>query len=109
MAVIDPSWEQVEGQEGLYLESYMRTNPLTGQEILCRILHSADGYCFYDLADEYYDEEGNPIPEEAVQPEMRIYYQYMSLTPFRNLSDFISVPIDPAYEIVNVSNPTVTA
>lgn len=108
MAAINPLWEPVEGQEGLYVESYERVNSITGVVYTHRILHSADGYCFYDLVDTYYDDEGNQIPEEDVRPEMRVYYQYMSLTPFRNLSDFISVPVDPAYEIVNAPIGTET-
>ena len=92
-------------KEGLYLESYKRVNLITGDEMTVRKLHSADGYCFYDLADEYYDEDGNRIPEEDVKPNMRLYYQYMSLATNRNLADFVSVPIEEGYEIVNVSNP----
>lgn len=101
MAVIDPSWTPVDGQVGLYLESYTRMNLITGKPMLCRFLHSADGYCFYYLQDKYYDEEGNEIPENEVTPEMRIYYQYMSITESTDIADFISVPVDPAYEIVN--------
>lgn len=108
MAVIDPSWTPVEGQVGLYVETYESTNPFTGATVTRRILHSADGYCFYDLADQYCDVMGNIIPEEDVTPTMRRYYQYMSLASNRVLTDFISVPIEDGYEIVNVNNPPVT-
>lgn len=109
MAIIDPSWTPVEGQTGIYLESYERTNPITGAVMIVRILHSADGYCFYDKTQRYADENGNMIPEENVTPEMRKYYQYMALATNRNLSDFVSVPIEEEYEIVNVNNPPVIA
>ena len=101
MVVIDPSWVPVEGQEGLYVEIYERVNSLTGVVMLRRILHSADGYCFYDRTAVIYDEEGNEVPENEVAPEMRTYYQYMSIVESTNIADFISVPVDPAYEIVN--------
>lgn len=109
MPNIDPSWVPVEGQPGLYLESYEDTNIFTGVPILRRILHSADGYCFYDLADEYYDAMGDIIPEENVTPEMRIYYQYMALAPSKDINDLVSVPIQDGYEIVGTTNPPVTA
>ena len=102
--LIDPSWEPVVGQEGLYVESYTRINSLTGNEMVVRILHSADGYCFYDAADVYYDEEGNQIPDLEVAPTMRIYYQYMAIPESKNINDFVSVPIQPEYEIANRSN-----
>lgn len=101
MAIIDPSWEQVEGQEGLYVESYTNINLITGRPMLYRTLHSADGYCFYDSTEVFYDEEGNEIPENEVTPEMRTYYQYMAITESTDITIFVSVPVDPAYEIVN--------
>lgn len=109
MATIDPSWTPVEGQAGLYVETYERTNSITGATVIVRILHSADGYCFYDLADEYYDDKGNLVPEENVTPEMRTYYQYMAIPQSRDITDFISVPIEEGFGIVNVNNPTVIA
>jgi hypothetical protein len=99
--VIDPSWTPVEGQEGLYVETRHTTNFITGLPMIVRILHSADGYCFYDLADEYYDEEGNRIPESEVPAEMRMYYQWMSIPEIKNIEDFVSVPVQPGFEIAN--------
>lgn len=98
---IDPSWTPVEGQEGLYLESYETTNFITGLPMIARILHSADGYCFYDKSTLFYDEEGNPVPEEEVTPEMRMYYQYMAIPESKDINDFVSVPVQPGYEIAN--------
>ena len=99
MAIINPSWTQI--QTGLYLET------VVGTHITYSILHSADGYCFYDLNDEYYDEQGNVIPQENVTPEMRIYYQWMA-TPETDIavlnSYLVSVPIQPEFEIVNKPN-----
>ena len=99
--VIDPSWTPIEGQEGLYVESYERINFITGLPMVVRIMHSADGYRFYDLADEYLDEEGNLIPEAEVPANMRVYYQWMSIPESKNINDFVSVLIQPEYEIVN--------
>lgn len=104
--IIDPSW--VEIQTGLYLESYERINFITGLPMIVRILHSGDGYCFYDSSTEYYDEEGNPIPNDEVSSEMRMYYQYMAIPESKDINDFVSVPIEPGYEIANTSNNTVT-
>lgn len=101
MTVIDPSWIPVEGQEGLYVESYERVNSITGVVYTHRILHSADGYCFYDKTEVFYDEEGNEVPEAEITPAMRTYYQYMSLAAAVDITNFVSVPVDPAYEIVN--------
>lgn len=48
---IDPSWEPVEGEEGLYLET--KTITLSdGTTDTLRILHSDDTHVFYDKADE---------------------------------------------------------
>lgn len=108
MAIIDPSWVPVEGQEGLYVEIYERVNSLTGAIMVRRILHSADGYCFYDNTEVIFDEEGNEVPENEVTPEMRTYYQYMSIVESTDITNFVSVPVDPAYEIVNAPINTET-
>lgn len=108
MPYIDPTWTPVEGQTGLYLESYERINSLTGQPMTMRILHSADGYCFYSMYDEYYDEEGNRIPEEEVPATMRHYYQYMAIPPAMDITYFISVPVQEGFEIVSTRPNTET-
>lgn len=97
--IIDTSWKEI--QPGLYLESYQRTNSLTGQIMTMRIMHSAEGYCFYDLADGYINEEGNPIPESEVPADIRAYYQWMSIPESKDMNDFVSVPVQPEYVIVN--------
>lgn len=92
MPYIDPSWEQVEGQEGLYLETYDRV--IGGTTYTFRWLHSADGYCFYD----------NTLPEED-----RIYAQRCSLGIGDSVSNYTSVPIEDWMEIVSVpTNPPIT-
>ena len=101
MASIKPAWEQVEGQEGLYLESYNRMNLITGKKMLCRFLHSSEGYCFYDKSDKHYDEEGNELSESEVKPEDRTYYQYMPIVESTDISNFVSVKIDESFEMVN--------
>lgn len=110
MAIIDPSW--IELQTGLYLEE--QTRVVAGAERTFRYLHSSDGYCFYDLSDEYADDEGNPIPEVEVQPSQRRYYQmmylslaYSSWTYDQLNAQFISVPIEEGYEIVSITPPAV--
>ena len=108
MAVIQEGW--VEIQTGLYLEEQTRT--ISGRVYTFRYLHSADGYCFYDTADEIYDADGNLIPDEDVLPEQRMYYQWMALAiqmsawTYEQLNaKFISVPVDDGYEIVGNKPP----
>lgn len=98
----------VEIQTGLWLYEYQIT--FNGEEKTLRQLFSAEGYCFYDLADEYCDNEGNIIPEEEVQPTQRLYYQWMGLAisqtswTYEQLNaQYISVPVQDGYEIVSVS------
>ena len=97
----------VEIQEGLWLNSYTRV--INGTEYTFRHLYSSEGYCFYDLQDEYYDEEGNRIPEEDVLPSQRMYYQYMAIPMTKDINDLVSVPVDDSYEIVNKPNDNVVA
>lgn len=99
----------VEIQTGLYLYEY---ESVIGT---MRKLYSSEGYCFYDIDDEHYDEEGNLIPPEEVLPEQRTYAQYASLpiqmtnwTIEQLNAKFISVPVDPSYEIVSVGQQTET-
>ena len=107
MITINPNW--IELQTGLYLEEATKT--IGGNTYTFRYLHSSDGYCFYDLEDEIYDEEGNPIAPEDIQPNQRIYYQWMGLAismsswTYEQLNaKFISVPVQEGFEIVNVKN-----
>lgn len=104
MTVIDPTW--IEIQEGLYQEI------VVGTFITRSRLHSAEGYCFYDKTDVVYDEAGNVIPDEDVLPTQRILMQYCS-TPETDIAElnarFVSIPIEPGYEIVNTPNNNVVA
>lgn len=91
----------VQIQEGLYQEL------IVGRFTSYSKLYSSEGYCFYDRTVAFYDEEGNVIPDEQVLPTQRIYMQYCS-TPEITVEElnarFVSVPVDPAYEIVSVGN-----
>ena len=97
----------VEIQTGLWL--YSTDQVLVGT--ILKYLYSSEGYCFYDLTDNYYDEEGNLLPSDEVLPSQRMYAQYMSLgvnvsqwTTEQINARFISVPVDPSYEIVSRPN-----
>lgn len=96
----------VEIQTGLWLNSYTRV--IGGVEYTFRHLYSSDGYCFYDKTYEIYDEEGNLIPEDEIQPNQRLYMQYASVAIGKDINDFVSVPVDPSYEIVSAGNTQVT-
>lgn len=102
MATIDPSWTEI--QIGLYLEAHSWT--VNGVTYYNSRLHSADGYCFYDVDDEYYDEEGNLIPADQVQPNQRMYYQWC-ITPITDVNElnrkYISVPVQEGFEIANAN------
>ena len=75
-------------------------------------LYSSEGYCFYDKTLEIYDDEGNVIPEDEILPTQRVYMQYCA-TPVTDVdtlnATFVSVPVDPSYEIVSVSRPNEVA
>ena len=112
MAVREIPTGSVEIQTGLWLHEEPKT--INGTEYTVRQLFSAEGYCFYDLADEYYDDEGNQIPESEVQPAQRMYYQYMVLSSYINSveainAQFVSVPVQEGFEIVSVGNNHETA
>ena len=99
----------VEIQTGLYLYQYNQT--IGGIEYTFSRLYSSDGYCFYDAEAEIYDEEGNVIPADEIQPNQRVYMQYMALAVGDWATEqlnarYVSVPVDPSYEIVSVSTPT---
>lgn len=88
----------VEIQTGLYL------NLVQGTYITMAHLYSSEGYCFYDKTAPVYDEEGNQLAEEEIQPNQRLYAQYRttSITDIDVLNaKFVSVPVDPSYEIVS--------
>lgn len=94
----------IEIQTGLW--AHQTHHNAAGYQYSRYTLYSAEGYCFYDLIDEYYDEEGNLIPEEEVQPNQRMYYQYMILAPFYDTIDklnaqFVSVPVQEGFEIAS--------
>ncbi len=98
---------------GLYVYRYQIT--IGGIARTLGELYSSEGYCFYDNEYEIYDEEGNLIPSDEIQPNQRMYSQYMGLaislaaqTNEYLAARFISVPVDPTYEIVSKPNDNVT-
>lgn len=94
-------------QVGLWLYEYHRI--IGGTTYTFRQLFSADGYCFYNLeVPENYNEDGNLKP-----PSERLYAQWAAIahsydTVEKINANFISVPIEEGYEIVNISSPTQT-
>lgn len=64
-------------------------------------LYSAEGYCFYEPANNL-DEDGNIRPENE-----RLYHQYMT-TNYRTVdqinAEIVSVPVQPGYEISSAGN-----
>lgn len=92
----------VEIQTGLYWHTVDKV--IGGVTYTFGYLYSAEGYCFYDLTQpENYDEEGNLRP-----PENRIYAQYASVPVSTDLSVYVSVPVEPGYEIVSAGTTTET-
>lgn len=94
MAVIDPSW--VEIQTGMYLSEH--TRQIGGVTYTFREVYAADGYCMYNR-----DE-----PEEE-----RTYYQYSALPIFWDTVEIINsyiacVPIQEGWEIVGGVDKPVT-
>ena len=102
----------IEIQTGLYL---LETPFIvSGVTHISRELYSADGYCFYDVNDVYYDDEWNPIPSDEVLPEQRRYAQYASLSSLYNTvelinANLVSVPVQEGFEIVSAGNNHETA
>ena len=85
----------VEVQTGLWAEA--RTISLGSMTRVSHRLYSAEGYCFYILANSL-DEEGNLLPEEQ-----RTYYTYMN-SGYQTIeqvnANVVSVPVEDGYEIV---------
>ena len=109
MAIREIPTGSVEIQTGLWL--YTTEKTLASNTYTLKYLYSSEGQCFYDNTDEIYDEEGNLVPSDEVLPSQRMYAQYMSLgvnvsqwTTEQINARFISVPVDPSYEIVSRPN-----
>jgi hypothetical protein len=90
-------------QPGLY------HNLVVGRYITYSELYSSEGYCFYDVTAEVWDEEGNVIPPEDIQPNQRLYAQYCS-TPITDVATlnaiYVSVLIQPYFEVVGTNKPS---
>lgn len=66
-------------------------------------LYSAEGYCFWEVNQpENYDEEGN------LKPPVERVYSRIAYTPYETIEElnenFISVPIEPGFEITSGEN-----
>ena len=85
-------------QTGLYLISRERT--INNKHYTFYELSSIDGYCFYDKRTEYYDEDGNLIPEDEILPTQRTYMRYASLGLSDSPDNYVSVKIEEGFEIV---------
>lgn len=85
-------------QEGLYLNSYIKY--IGDKEYNFRQLYSAPDYCFYDKTMPVYDEEGNELSEEQINPKDRQYMQFASLGVNKSLDDFVSVKVEDGFIIV---------
>ena len=87
----------VEIQTGLWLQTYSKT--IGGREYTFRNVYSADGYCFWKVAQpENYDEDGKLLQEDE-----RFYFTYSSCvyTTLEEINaNFISVPVQEGFEIV---------
>lgn len=82
-------------KEGLYLNAYNATFGKLTYTVW--ELTSADGWCFYDMAQpENFDEDGRLLP-----PENRVYAQYMKMrADEKRLAELICVPVEDGYEII---------
>lgn len=85
-------------QEGLCLNSYIKYIGDKGYDI--RQLYSTPNYCFYDKTMPVYDEEGNALSEEQINPKDRQYMQFASLGVNKSLDDFVSVKVEEDFQIV---------
>lgn len=97
----------IEIQTGLW--AYLHEYTVSGVTRAYYELFSAEGYCFWEVNQpENYDDDGNLKPESE-----RIYACYATLaqcyTTIEQINtDFISVPIQEGFEIVNISPNTDT-
>lgn len=97
----------IEIQTGLWLYTYSKV--IGGVNKTYRQLFSSECYCFYNHTLDFYDEEGNVIPEEDVLPTQRIYMTFASLGIYDSPDNYTSVPVDPSYEIVSLPKEEVVA
>lgn len=88
----------IEIQKGLWLHETQQT--IGNNTYTWRNLYAANGYCFYDLTDKYYDQEGNEISESEVLATQRVYYQFMSIPKNKDIKDLVSVAKDNNYNVI---------
>lgn len=79
----------VEIQEGLFLEE----KQMNGKSF--RYLHSANGYCFKDMADVVEDESKRPYYKYMALAESQSSWTYEQLN-----QEYISVYVRPEFEIM---------
>lgn len=91
----------VEAQVGLW--AHLHTFTHNGNSYAFYHIYSAEGYCFWEVAQpENYYEDGTLKP-----PSERVYARYCSTcctTIDQVNAAFISVPIEEGYEIVTVGD-----
>ena len=99
---INPSWTPVGGQEGLYIEQ--KQFKVGGLPYFQRVLHTSDGYCFYDKTEGIYNEKGELIEDTSENRDYiishRTYMRTAHLGLAKPLDDFISLPIQERFNIV---------
>lgn len=77
-------------KEGL-LQEYNEFKVLGEVKFNYKII-AEEGYCFYDKTEVYLDENGN---------EVKNYMRFIIIPPSKNVSDFVAVPIQSDFELVN--------
>ena len=90
-------------QTGLWLHTVTQT--IGTVDYTFRYLYSAEGYCFYDSAEEIYREnennELNLVAADEVRSTERKYMRWTSVAMIKDINEYVSVPVDSTYEIVN--------
>lgn len=88
-------------KEGLYIDEYDRTVGSLSWTVWN--LYSAEGWCFYDLAQSENYVKGD-VTGDLLPPENRVYAQYMTMRKNEQYvtDNIICVPVEEGYEIVSV-------
>lgn len=87
-------------QKGLYLEELQKQ--IGGAIYTFRELHSADGYCFYEVEQEQElaDNEEQETPTKTYMKYIRLGIGSAQWTDEQINEKYISVPIETGFEIV---------
>ena len=88
----------VEIQKGLFLEA--RSFVVNGVVHYNSRLNSADGYCFYDRTEKYFDNESNLITDIKDTDRAYMTKNIVPMTSIEQLNDiFVSVSIKEGFSI----------